>query len=200
MSESGRRGRGTGLGCLATGGFCRHQGLLRALEVLGFRDAEGTRGVAGAGDSWETGYLGVLGMMRGVDWWCLFMTTPLMTKCKRYWRCTAAPGPNQPCPPPPPPCLPPSQGISGGGGGGGGSGTASSTGSSSAGVQYPVSGTRYSHRTGQSGPKTAQKGPFDPPKGSRATLESFLTGLGPMLDSITVPRPGRNWAKMGQNR
>ena len=39
------------------------------------------------------------------------------------------------------------------------------------GVQYPVFGTRYSHRTGQNGPGMAPKGPFDPPRGSGATFE-----------------------------
>ena len=39
------------------------------------------------------------------------------------------------------------------------------------GVQYLVSGTQYSHITGQNGPNMAQKGMFDPPKGSGATFE-----------------------------
>ena len=40
----------------------------------------------------------------------------------------------------------------------------------------------------------AKNGPFEPPKEKK---EVILTGFGPMLDSITVSRPGISWANMG---
>ena len=61
----------------------------------------------------------------------------------------------------------------------------------------PASGTRYSHGTGQNGPKMASKGPFDPPKGSRAK-EVIFNRFRAQVGLHRGPSKG-NRAQMGQN-